>query len=274
MRPSFEKNIRTGLLTCVMRHKGMVLLILTTLLFLPGNLRAMSKRMSISTSHPLVTEVSGKVLVKGQGRSEWEPVERGTLVLAGDVVRTGPHSRVRIGFASGSMELYEETQVLIPSIGTRERSRDIREIVVAGGRLLVAVDPGENGGTFRYRTGNVQGWTGGSLFTVSYVHEGTAVNIYAGEAQVAYYQDRRQVVSSLVKGSSLRVGEGDAGRITRFDPQRAVKAYGNNVRPSLDPGTGLPAQKNVPEGGSEQLKDFAGEATGNDANRSGPGGRS
>jgi len=253
----------------------MVLLILTTLLFLPGKLQAMSKRMSISTSHPLVTEVSGKVLVRGQGRSEWEPVERGTLVLAGDVVRTGPHSRARIGFASGSMELYEETQVLIPSIGTRERSRDIREIVVAGGRLLVAVDPGENGGTFLYRTGNVQGRTGGSLFTVSYVHEGTAVNIYTGEAQVAYYQGRRQVVSSLVKGSSLRVGEGDAiGRITRFDPQRAVEAYGNNVRPLLDPGTGLPAEKNDPEGGSEQLKDFAGEAAGIDSNRGGPGGRS
>jgi len=214
---------------------------MVVLLCLPAGLYAMSRKPPVFNSHPLVSHASGDVLVRSQGESAWEPVERGTLLLSGDVLRTGSKGRARIRFTSGSMELYEETEIRIPTIGKQERRKDIREVVVTAGRALLDIAVKEEGGSFLYRTGNAWGQTRKSLFTVSYLRDGTTVNIYTGEAHASSHDGYGLRISSLVTGSSLRIeGEGESGRIIRFDPREAIEAYGKNISPMLDEVSGLP----------------------------------
>jgi len=212
-------------------------------LCLPAGLDAMSRVPTVYNSHPAVSHAAGQVVVRGQGRSAWEPVERGTLLLSGDVVRTGSKGRARISFMSGSMELYEGTEIHIPTTGKHERRKDIREVVVTEGRVLLDIDLKGGEGSFQYRTGNAWGQARTSLFTVSYLREGTAINIYTGEAQVSCHDGYGERISSLVMGSSVRIEEKRAtGRIMRFDPRKAVEDYGKNISPMLDAGSGLPVQ--------------------------------
>ena len=212
-------------------------LILPLFLFLPTGLHAMSRTIPVQTSHPLVSSVAGDVTVKGRGQSTWEPVERGTLLLSGDVIRTNFNGRANISFESGTMELCEGTEIRIPTTGTNERKKDIRDLEVREGRVFLAIAMAGEEGSFRFSTGNTRGEVTGSMLSVSFLGEGTAVNVYRGEAQVSHGER----TSSLVPGSSLSIQEGEPlGSISRFDPGPAVKNYRRKVSPGLNVTSGLP----------------------------------
>ena len=100
---------------------------LAIILCLPAGLQAMSRKASVHTSHPLVSSVAGNVSVKGQGQSTWEAVERGTLLLSGDLIRTESNGRAQIRFASGTMVLYEDTEIMIPHHGTPGKKKGHQE---------------------------------------------------------------------------------------------------------------------------------------------------
>ena len=173
------------------------------LLCFPAGLGAMSRTGPVHFSHPLVSYVTGDVAVKGRGPSVWEPVEKGTLLLSGDEIRTESNGRAQIRFASGTIELYEGTEIQIPTTGNLERRKDIRDVMVKKGRVLVDIGVTEDEGAFRFRTPNAHGLARGSMITVSYLEAGTAVNVYRGEARVSYQDGYGERISSLVPGSSL-----------------------------------------------------------------------
>jgi hypothetical protein len=195
--------------------------------------------------HPQIRETRGPVMVKGAKYSIWEPAEEGMLLLTGDVLRTEKGGFARIEFASGIIELYETTVLIIPSIDVVAEKNDIREVIIEEGKTLFDINHTgvENG--FQFRTKNVQGGVKGTLFTVSYLNDGTAVNVYRGEVLVSDLDGTPGTMTSLAKGKALRV-EGDSGfgNTMGFDPDFALEDYKYNIPPGLDE-KGLPADYNA-----------------------------
>ena len=254
--PGKSRLVGTG---SMQTESGRVLaLTLVILLCLPAGLSAMSRKGPVHNSHPVVGEVMGKVTVKGRGQSAWEPVERGTLLLSGDVIRSGASGRARIRFASGTMELYENSEIHIPTTGIHERKKDIRDLVVREGRVFLDISMTGEEGRFRFSTGNTRGKVTGSTMTVSYLGEGTAVNVYRGEAQVSHLEGQVERTSSLVPGSSLSVRDPESlARISQFDPEPAVKKYRKKISPVLDVASGLPAVDKDVSGSDEREQVWA-----------------
>jgi len=215
----------------------------TALLLLPAELLAMSKNNPGKISHPAVSSVSGEVSVKARGQSIWEPVEKGTLLLAGDFVRSGPEGRVRISFASGNIWLFENGELQIPSTGERERKKDIRELVIIKGTAFMDINMDGEAGTFRFKTQYAYGKARNSRFTVSSQGGKTVFNVYAGEANVSKADAHGEIASSLIPGTSMILEDGAGlSRMVRFDPRSAMKSYSRKIFPDLDPTTGLPAK--------------------------------
>lgn len=195
--------------------------------------------------HPQVKEASGPVTVKGVKYAVWEPVQAGMLLLGGDVLRTEKGGHAVIEFASGTVELYETTVMVIPSIGVPNRKKDITEVNVEKGNTLFDINPLGVERGFEFRTRNVQGGVKGTMFTVSYVDDGTSVNVYRGVVQVSDLQGTERTVVNLNAGQSLRVGsEADFTQVKDFDPDQALTDYTYNIPPGLDE-KGLPADYNA-----------------------------
>ena len=223
-----------------MRHPDLsIFTCIAVLAFLPAAAAfAMSQTGPVNVSHPVVTTVDGEMTVRGKGQSVWERVDRGTLLLEGDVVRTAQGSRAQIRFLSGRMELYSDTEIEVPSISEQDRRRDIRELEVKRGCVLLDVNADGEDKTFRFRTGKVSGQTAGSILTVSDRGQGTAVNLYMGEAIVSHGDNYSRKTSSLVPGSSIRV-VGSMSNFASFDPEKVIRNYNRNMIPAIDEATGL-----------------------------------
>ena len=240
----------------------MLVLAVSIVLSLPATVCAMSSAEEPGqVFHPQISEIRGPVMVKGAKYSIWEPAEEGMLLLSGDVLRTEKSGFARIEFASGIIEIYETTVVVIPSIDVVENKKDIREVIIEEGKTLFDINPTgvENG--FQFRTKNVQGGVKGTLFTVSYLNDGTAVNVYRGKVFVSDLDGTPGTMTSLAKGKALRV-EGDSGfsNIRGFDPDFALEDYKYNNPPGLN-GKGLPADYNA-NPGNNGVRNRGGENSG------------
>ena len=225
---------------------GAMVLAVSILLSLPGALWAMSSGEEPGqVYHPQVMETRGPVMVKGAKYSIWEPAEKGMLLLSGDVLKTDKGGFARIEFASGIIELYETTVMVIPSIGIHERKKDFREVVVQEGNVLFDINPLGVERGFEFRTKNVQGGVKGTLFTVSYLEGGTAVNVFRGVVQVSDLEGSENTQVKLTAGKTVRVEKRTDFKVVRgFDPELALENYRYNVPPGLD-GKGLPADYNA-----------------------------
>jgi len=225
--------------------KCLILVFLMTL-SMPAVLSAMSGSGNPEeVFHPQIKETKGPVMVKGKMYAVWEPAEEGMLLLAGDVVRTEKGGFARIEFPSGTIEIYETTVMVIPSIGPDNRKKDIRDVVVEEGSVLFDINPLGVERGFEFRTKNVQGGVKGTLFTVSYKEDGTSVNVYRGVVRVSDLEGSEETTADLTAGSSVRIKERpDFGKVHRFDPQSALEDYSYDVPPGLD-GKGLPSDSNA-----------------------------
>ena len=223
-------------------------LVLVAIIFLgfPGVLCAMSSSEEPGeVYHPQVRETSGPVMVKGAKYSIWEPVEEGMLLLSGDVLKTGKEGFARIEFASGIIDIYETTVMVIPSIGIHERKKDFREVVVQEGNVLFDINHLGVERGFEFRTKNVQGGVKGTMFTVSYLEGGTSVSVYRGVVQVSDLEGSENTQVKLTAGKTVRVEKRTDFNVVRgFDPEIALENYKYNVPPGLD-GKGIPSDYNA-----------------------------
>ena len=239
--------------------RSLVLAFLMTL-GLPAAVYAMSDaREPGQVFHPQIRETRGPVMVKGARYSIWEPAEEGMLLLSGDVLRTDKGGFARVEFASGVIELYETTVMVIPSIkGTSDRKKDIREVAVEEGNALFDINPLGVERGFEFRTKNVQGGVKGTVFTVSYREGGTSVNVYRGVVQVSDPVGSEDTKADLVAGSAVRVEKrAHFKNVHKFDPSLALEELRIDKLPELD-GKGLVSEeykKRVKKQKEDQVKD-------------------
>ncbi len=191
--------------------------------------------------HPLITALDGTVKVKGIKYGIWEPAEVGTLLLSGDIVKTGSDSMAEVQFISGKVQLYENSVMIIPSIGVQLRKKDIEEIVVQDGSVFFDINPMGVMREFEFRTKNVQGGVKGTMFTVTYMDQTTSVNVYDGVVEVSDAERNDDSKVRLIKGNSLMVEESSGfGKVKNFDPSSALEQYKYNISPGLV-GKGVPS---------------------------------
>lgn len=223
---------------------GKVLTLTMVLLLAVSPLMAEARGTSggpIKAYHPLITAVEGIVKVKGTQFSVWEPAQVGTLLLSGDIVRTEAESRAEIQFLSGKVQLYENSVMIIPSIGVQLRKKDIEEVIVQDGSALFDINPLGVEREFEFRTKNVQGGVKGTMFTVTYMDQTTSVNVYDGVVEVSDTERNDDSKVKLNKGDSLMVEDSSGfGKVKGFDPSFALEQYENNIPPGLV-GKGLPS---------------------------------
>jgi hypothetical protein len=219
------------------------LTILTALLLLPlvvyaGNTKGDGND---TVYHPLITHIDGTVQVMGKNHSVWEPAEVGTLLLSGDIVKTGADANAEIMFMSGKVQLYQNSVLIIPSTGVQTRKKDIKEIIVENGSALFEINPVGVKREFEFKTRNVQGGVKGTKFTVSYLDNGTSVTVYRGKVVVSDLDRSEGTKRDLRGGMALRVeDEGPFDKPRGFDPDFNIDDYKYKVPPGLD-SVGLPA---------------------------------
>jgi len=226
---------------------GIQLLIALLLFFFPCGAGAMSDAdKAPEVFHPTITEIKGEVAVKGLNNNRWEEARQGMLLLSGDTLRTNKGGFARIDFAGGVMEIYETTVVVIPSVDLQDRRKDLQEVIIEEGRTLFDINPRGVERGFKFRTKNIQGGVKGTLFTVSYLENGTSVNVYRGLVGLRSREGSDEGPEVFLKaGNSVRVrSKVDLNEIKGFDPSSALEEYRNNIPPGLD-AKGLPADHNA-----------------------------
>jgi hypothetical protein len=229
-----------------MSKKWMTAVIVTTAIIAmcASNLKAQDHELK--PYHPVITVVEGNVKVMGLKYSVWEPAEVGTLLLSGDTVKTERGSRAEIRFMSGTVRLYENSILVVPSIGVQDRKKDIQDIAVENGDVLFQINPLGVERQFEFRTKNVQGGVKGTVFMVSYVNDGTTVNVYEGTVWVSQPGKEKNSLKILEAGNAIRVEDADDfGDVRGFDSDYNAADYSYNVPPGLDAQSRLPADYNA-----------------------------
>ena len=213
-----------------------IILALYFVLVLPTVLCAMSTADEpTQVFHPIVKETSGPVVVKGMKYSIWEEAKVGMLLLSGDVLRTEEDGFARIEFPSGIIELYENTVIVIPSIEFEERKKDIRNVIVESGKTLFDINPLGVERNFKFRTKNVQGGVKGTVFTVSYLGEGTTVNVFRGLVEVSDMEGSYETQVKLKAGRTISVKEKiHFKKVESFEPSLALEELLKDMLPDLD----------------------------------------
>jgi hypothetical protein len=220
------------------------LVILSTVLLLhlvasAGNLKGDG---SGSVYHPLITHVDGTVRVMGKEHSVWEPAEVGTLLLSGDIVKTGANASAEIMFLSGRVRLYQNSVLIIPSTGVQSRKKDIKEIFVEKGNALFDINPLGVRREFEFKTRNVQGGVKGTRFAVSYLENGTSVVVYRGKVVISDLHRSQETKRDLTAGTAIRVeGGGSFSKAWGFDPEIDIEKYNYAIPPGLD-SKGMPSE--------------------------------
>lgn len=203
--------------------------------------------------HPVITMLEGSVKVMGEKYGVWEPAEVGLLLLSGDVVKTDRGSSAEIQFLSGKVRIYENSMLVVPSIGVQDRKKDIQDIVVDEGDVLFDINPLGLQKHFEFRTKNVQGGVKGTVFMVSYVNDGTTVSVYRGTVWVSGLGEAKAMMKVLKAGQAIRfdTGDEDFNDIREFDPDDSCiqdyQDYTYNAPPGLDDQDRVPSDSNANE---------------------------
>jgi hypothetical protein len=206
--------------------------------------------------HPVITAIEGTVKIMGMKYSVWETATEGTLLLTGDTIKTGWGSMAQIQFLSGKIHLYENSILVIPSMGVQDRRKDIQEVVVEEGDARFNINPLGVRKQFEFRTKNIQGGVKGTVFNVGYLDGGTNVSVSEGTVWVSDVDGSRNTLRFLSSGDSIRVEEPeDLLEINGVNPDFSPEDYSYNVPPGQDAKSSLPADYNSnPDNNGERTR--------------------
>ncbi len=200
---------------------------------------------NLAAFHPVISNLEGNVKVLGLKYSVWEPATVGTLLLAGDTIMTGWNSRAEISFLSGTVHLYENSIMIIPSIGVQDRKKDIQEVFVEEGNARFDINPLGVQRHFEFRTKNVQGGVKGTVFTVSFVDKGTNISVSEGTVWISNPDREVKTVRVLDTGDIIRVETPeDFLKVRGVNPDYDIEDYSYNVPPGQEEKSSLPADYN------------------------------
>ena len=208
-----------------------------------GNLQAMGSTDSaigrIKAFHPVITLEKGEVTVKGAESEGWEQASVGMLLFSGDTVVTGKASQAEIQFASGAVRIYENSSIVIPSIGENSRLKDVREIFIDNGTGTFKINPQGTKKGFEFRTKTVQGSVRGTVFTVTVKTDKTIVTVSSGLVEVSDSEGTPESSVTLEKGQGIISDSSEGlGEVLSFEPKNVWDDWEKNNTPdttSLDP---------------------------------------
>jgi len=219
-------------------------LLLIVVAAMPTEMSA-AKTGSSGVYHPAVTMIEGSVMIMGQESSVWEPVAVGMLLLSGDVIKTGNNSQAEFQFLSGKVRLFENSVLIIPSIGVQERRKDVQEVLVEEGAAVFEINPLGIKRQFEFRTKNIQGGVKGTTFAVGYRDGNTHVVVYEGKIQIMDVERSRKSHTTMKAGDAIQVKRDSRfGHLKKFDVDKARDHlnssdplnYGKVFGPALDRG--------------------------------------
>ena len=201
-----------------------------------GNLQAMGSTDSamgrIKAFHPVITLEKGEVTVKGSESEGWEQASVGMLLFSGDTVVTGKASQAEIQFASGAVRIYENSSIVIPSIGENSRLKDVREIFIDNGAGTFKINPQGTKGGFEFRTKTVQGSVRGTVFTVTVKKNRTMVAVFSGMVEVSDSEGTPGSSVTLEKGQAIIASDSEGlGEVKSIDTLDAWKDWENDSTP-------------------------------------------
>jgi hypothetical protein len=220
------------------------LVVTTALMIFVCDLRA--QEQSLAAFHPVISSLEGRVEILGTKYSIWEPATVGMLLLSGDTIRTTGGSSAEIQFLSGKVRLYENSVLIIPSIGIQDRKKDVQDMVLEEGNVLFDINPLGVRRQFEFRTKNIQGGVKGTVFNVRYLNDGTTVSVLEGTVWVSAPDRSSGKVKVLKAGKSLRVEKNEKLEdALESDCSTSVDDYDYNVPSGLISKDSVPSDFNA-----------------------------
>lgn len=247
------------------------LLTLTAILLLaaPWPAAAMSGKGKVPAAvHPVLRQVKGEVSVKGIKYSVWEPAVERMLVLSGDVIRTGADGFARLEFMSGAIEIYKNSEIVVPSTGEMERKKDILDMDIIAGKARFDINTLGASRQFTFRTADAIGIVKGTRFVVKAGGAKTRVVVYDGDVVVTDRQGTARSRRVITRGQYLTILEhGGETRLALFDADQASTALAAGVEPDV-------TDNSMASGGDNGERNHgAGQGNGNgNGNSNGQGG--
>ena len=190
----------------------------------------------IAVFHPVITLEKGDVKVRASGSQDWIDASVGLLLLSGDELVTGKASQAEVEFASGTVHVYENSIIMVPSIGPDRQKKDIRNIFIHKGVGKFLINPKGMEEGFEFRTKSVQGSVRGTIFAVKVKETSTIVAVFEGIVEVSDAKGKSKKTLLLKKGEAINFSD-DTGfesvsSITIEDMQNIIDTDDN-----LDLGT-------------------------------------
>lgn len=183
---------------------------------------------------PVLGRVVGDVKIRAHGAGEWIQAEGNMVLEAGDKVWAGPGGRAEIRHATGTVRLFENTVVTVPSIFSGGRGREIRRIDMDRGTGLFRVSPEGTEGGFEVRTRHLIAGVKGTTFGVVTGEETTRVAVYAGLVEVTDLQGSEESRTEVGKGRSLTVVDGRGfDTVERFKRRNDWKNWDKGKKPGI-----------------------------------------
>lgn len=187
---------------------GTVLLLALTASTLHAMGSAGSDIKGISKFHPVIAHAKGDVRIRKEGEEGWTGASTGMLLLTGDEIVTGADSQAVIRFASGSVRIYENSVMVVPSIGPDRQRKDIRNIFIDEGAGRFLINPRGTREGFEFRTKTVQGSVRGTDFTVKVKETFTIVVVSKGTVELSDGEGGSERTVALNRGEAARLDEG------------------------------------------------------------------
>lgn len=211
-----------------------LLFVVLALMFVP--LRAYADEgIDGSGRGPFVSQTEGDVQVKIFGSASWKPAGEGFVLGPGDMVKTGSGSRMEISHYSGTIRLYENTVLTVPSILSRGGKRDLHKVILEDGTGLFRLDSERLKGEFKVRTRHIVAGVKGTTFAVKTDEQSSKVAVYEGRVQVHEAGKPDRDGMEIEKGISIEAVNGKGlGQVEKFKPRDDWTGWKKSREPQLD----------------------------------------
>lgn len=191
---------------------------------------------------PVLSRVVGEVKIRAHGDGSWTDAEDSMVLESGDTVWTGPGSRAEISHASGTIRLFENTLITVPSIFSEGRGKEVREVDMDRGTGLFRLHRKKFLGRFEVRTRHLIAGVKGTTFGVTTDEKSTRVAVYRGQVEVTDREGSESSRTEVGKGRAVTVQDGRGfGTVEKFKRDNDWKGWDRGRRPHLKPHQGTKA---------------------------------
>jgi len=151
-----------------------------------------------SASDIVLLDFKGQVEVRSVQMASWENVTSGTVLHLGDTIRTGRQSQAQIRFESGTISIYENTILELPTQPQHRRvgdePADLKNVILLKGQSLFKIFKERLNGRFEVTTPSLIAGVKGTTFRVFEAEDRSGVVVSEGLVEVANRHFPEEVV--------------------------------------------------------------------------------